>query len=203
MSGEYDGWVTSWTLLTTRKSRVTAAVCTLALSWWSSRPRTPTRGCRLHHAWKILGKQWLTYQSAVTVFRSLAVWWQRGRILQRNTLSFVWKHFCFFWISLVDSHLGRPTPPTVVSSRGRIGIPRFRLMLQCPKCEETFLRQIFLACGCSNPPHSASALHSAYWAPNGYNVSLRQGCPKECKWDFPMKFSWYPVFQHLSCLGPS
>ena len=52
------------------KSRVTAAVCTLALSWWSSRPQTPVRGGHLHLAWKILGTQWLTYQSAVTVFLS-------------------------------------------------------------------------------------------------------------------------------------
>ena len=44
-----------------------------------------------------------------------AVWWQLGRILQRNTLSFDWKHFCFYWISQVSSHLGRPIPPTVAS----------------------------------------------------------------------------------------
>ena len=69
-SGEYGGWVTSSTSLAARKSRVTATVCALALSWWSSRPRTLVRGRRLYHAWKILGKQWLTYQSAVTVFLS-------------------------------------------------------------------------------------------------------------------------------------
>ena len=40
-SGEYGGWVTIWTSLAHRQSRVTAAVCTLALSWWSSRPWTP------------------------------------------------------------------------------------------------------------------------------------------------------------------
>ena len=45
-SGEYGEWVTSWTSLVARKSRVTAAVCTLALSWLSSRPRTPVRGHR-------------------------------------------------------------------------------------------------------------------------------------------------------------
>ena len=67
-SGEYGGSVTSWTSLAARKSRVTAAVCAMALSWWSSRPRTPVLERRLHHAWKTLGKQRLTYQSAVTVF---------------------------------------------------------------------------------------------------------------------------------------
>ena len=45
-------------------------MCALALSLWSSRPRTPVWGRRLHHALKTLGKQWLTYQSAVTVFLS-------------------------------------------------------------------------------------------------------------------------------------
>ena len=29
------------------------------------------------------------------------------------------------------SHLGRPTLPTVASSRNRVGIPRFRLLLRC------------------------------------------------------------------------
>ena len=51
-------------------SRVTAAVSALALSWWSSRPRTSIRGGYLHHALKTLSKQWLTYPSAVTVFLS-------------------------------------------------------------------------------------------------------------------------------------
>ena len=60
-SGEKDGWVTSWTSMVARKARVTAAVSALALSWWSSRPRRPVRGRYLHHAWKLLGKQWLTY----------------------------------------------------------------------------------------------------------------------------------------------
>ena len=41
----------------------------LALSC-SSRPRAPVRGRRLHHARKTLDKQWLTYQSALTVFLS-------------------------------------------------------------------------------------------------------------------------------------
>ena len=97
-SGECGGWMTGWTSLAARMSRVTAAVCALALSWWSSRPRTPVRGRRLHHAWKTLGKQWLTYQLSVTVFVSssgMVATWPK---LQRNTLSFVWKHFCFFWI---------------------------------------------------------------------------------------------------------
>ena len=40
------------------------------LSWWSSRPRTTARGRCLHHAWKTLGKQWLTNQSVVNVFLS-------------------------------------------------------------------------------------------------------------------------------------
>ena len=49
-SGEYGGWVTSWTSLVARNSRVTAAVCALALPWWSSRPWTPVHGRRLHHS---------------------------------------------------------------------------------------------------------------------------------------------------------
>ena len=150
-------------------------------------------------------RQWLTYhfyyQSAISVCPQ-AVLWQRGCFLQRNTLSFAWKHFCFFWISQVGSHLGRPTPPTAASSRGRIGIPRFRFLLWCPKHEETFLRQIFLACGCICSPDPASALHSGYGATDGHNISLRQGSREECKWDFPMKSSWYPVFQRMSFLGP-
>ena len=71
------------------------------------------------------------------------------------------------------------------------------LLLQSPKREETFLRQIFLACGCTSPPYPASTLHSDYWAPNGHNVSLRQGSREEREWDFPMKSSWYPVFQRV------
>ena len=49
-------------------------------------------------------------------------------------------------------HLGRPTPPTVASSRGRVGIPRFRLLLRCPKSEETFLCQISLHVGAQIHP---------------------------------------------------
>ena len=49
---------------------------------------------------------------------SQAVWWQHDQIFQRNMLSFVWKHFYFFWISWVDFHQGRSTPPTVTSSQG-------------------------------------------------------------------------------------
>ena len=202
-SGEYGGWVTSWTSLVARKSRVTAAVCTLALSWWNSRPWTPVRWHRLHHAWKTLGKQWLTYQPAVTVFCPQAVWWQRGPILQRNTLSFVWKHFCFYWISQVGSHLGRPTPPTVASYRSRIDIPRFHLLLRCPKSEETFLRRILLTCGYTSPPYAASALHSTYGVSKGHNFFLHQGSREEFEWDFPMKSSWCFVFQRTSFLGPS
>ena len=55
-SGGYDGWMTSWTSLAARKSSVKAAVCSLALPWWSSRSRTPVRGRRLHQAWKTLWK---------------------------------------------------------------------------------------------------------------------------------------------------
>ena len=36
----------------------------------TSGPRTPVWGRHLHHAWKTLGKQWLTYQSAISVFLS-------------------------------------------------------------------------------------------------------------------------------------
>ena len=92
---------------------------------------------------------------------------------------------------------GKTYTPTVASSSGRIGITRFRLLLRCPKREVTFLCHIFLASGCTNRPYPASTLHSGYGAPNGLNVSLRQGSREECKWDFPMKSSWHPVFQHV------
>ena len=195
-SGEYGGWVTSWII----GGVVTAAACALALSWLSSRLRTPVRWRRLHHAWK-------TFRQTVVdipVSRNrLSVLKRYGQILQRKTLLFVWKHFCFFRISQVGSHQGIPTLLTVASSWGRIGIPRFRLLLWCPKREETFLRQMFLACGCTSPPYSASVLHPGYGAPNGYNVSLRQGSHEEWEWDFPIKYLWYRVFHHLSFLGPS
>ena len=38
--------------------------------WRLESPRTLVRGRRLHHAWNTLGEQWLTYQSAITVFLS-------------------------------------------------------------------------------------------------------------------------------------
>ena len=69
-SGECGAWATSWTSLVPRKPRVTAALCALALSWCSSRSQTPVQGRRLRHAWKTLGMQWLTYQSAMIVFLS-------------------------------------------------------------------------------------------------------------------------------------
>ena len=116
-----------------------------------------------------------------TYFCSQAIWWQIHQILQRNKLLFVWKHFCSFLISHVGSHLGRLTPPTVASSPSRLGIRRFLLLLRCPKREETFLRQIFLTCGCTSPPYPASALHSGFGASNGHNVSLRQGSLEECE----------------------
>ena len=169
-SGEYGVWVTSWTSLAARKSRVPAAVAALALSWWSSRPRTPVWGRRLHNAWKILGKQWLAYQSAVTVFLSscgmVAKW---PNLAQKHAIICL-EALLFFSEWVVGSHLGRPTPPTVASSRGRIGILRFLILLRCPKREETFLCQIFLACGCTSPPYPASALHSGHGAPSGHNV---------------------------------
>ena len=184
-SCECDGWVTSWTSLVARKSRFTAAVSALALSWWSSRTQTPVRRRRSHHAGKTLGKQWLTYQSSVTVFMSSSGMVATWPNLQRNTLPFVWKHFCFLWISQVGSHLGIPTLPTVALSRGCIGIPKFCLLLWCPKREETILHQIFLACECTSPPYPAFALHSAYGARNGHNISLRQGSREKRAWDFP------------------
>ena len=56
-----------------------------------------------------------------------------------------------------------------------------RLLLRCPKSEETFLRQMFLACACTSLPCPASALHSGYGAPNGHNVLLLQCSREECK----------------------
>ena len=69
-SDECGGWVTSRTSLAAKKSRVTAAVCALALPWWGSRQQTLVPRRRLHHAWETLGKKWLTYQSTVIVFLS-------------------------------------------------------------------------------------------------------------------------------------
>ena len=112
-SREYGGWVTSWTSLAARKSRVTTAVCALALSWWSNRLRTPVRRRRLHHAWKILGKQWLTYQSAVTVFLSssgtVATWpnfAKKHAIICLEALLFLLNFTGGF-------SSGKPTPSTV------------------------------------------------------------------------------------------
>ena len=155
--------MTNWTSLAARKSRVTAAVCALALSRWSSRPQAPVRGRHLQHAWKILGKQWLTYQSAVTVFLSsngmVAAW------LNLQKKQTVWKHLCLFRISQVGSHLGRLTTSTVASFRGRIGIPRCRLLLRCPKREETFLRQNFpcMRVHQSTLPRSSLRLWGTQW----------------------------------------
>ena len=192
-SGEYDDLVTSWISLAVRESRVTAAVCALALSWWSSRPRTPVRWRRLLYAWKILGEQWLTYQPAVTVFLSssgmVATWPKFAK--KHATRSFVWKHLCFFWISQVSSHLGRPTPPTVASFRGPIGIPRFRLLWQWPNLEDTFLHHIFLACGCTSPPYPAFTLHFGFAVTERHNVFLHQSSREEYEWDLPMKSSVY------------
>ena len=174
-SGEYDGWVTSWILSAARKSRVTAAVCALALSWWSSRPWTPVRWRRLHYAWKTLGKQWLTYQSVVTVFLSssgmVPTWLNFGKkhaIVCLEALLFLLNFTggfssgkthaadcCFVSGSYWYTHV--LSPVTMSQTRG------------------DRLRQIFLACGCTSPPYPASALHSSYGAPNGHNVSLRQG----------------------------
>ena len=160
-SGDYGGWVTIWISLAIRKSRVTAAVCALALSWRSSRPRTPVRGRHLHHARKILGKQWLTYLSAVTAFLSssgMVTTWPN--VAKKRAI--ICLEILLFPLNFAGRFSsGKPTSLTVALSRDRIGIPRFRLLLRYPKREETFLRPMFLACGCTNPPYPASALHSA------------------------------------------
>ena len=175
----------------------------MALLWWSRRPRTPVRGRRLHRCWKTLGKQWLTYWSTITVFLSssgmVATW---SNFAKKHSIVCL-QALLFLLNFTLGSHLGRPTPPTVASSRGCIGIPRFCLLLRCPKREETFLRQIFLAHGWTSPPDPASALHSGYGASNGCNLSLRQDSREKCKWDFPMKSSWYSLFKRMSFLGPS
>ena len=110
--------------------------------------------------------------------------------------SFVWKHFCFFWISQVGSHLGRPTPPTVASSQSRIGIPTFRLLLECPKQGETFRRQIFFSMWVhqSTLPCFCSSLKLL--GTQQAQCSLCQGSREECEWDFSITSSWYPV---MSC----
>ena len=66
-SGEYGGYGSSCTSLSLRKSTVVAAVCALALSWWRKRPPSPVFGRRWHQTSKTLGRQWRTYQSAVTI----------------------------------------------------------------------------------------------------------------------------------------
>ena len=201
-SCEYGGWVTSWPSPAARKSRVTAAVCALALSWWSNRPRTPVRGRRLRHAWKTWGKQWLTYKPAVTVFLSsvgmVATWpnfAKKGAVICLEAPLFL--------LNFTGGFSSGKTHTTVASSLHRIAIPRFRLVWRRPNREETFLRQMFLACGYTTPPYPTSALHSSYGPPSGHNVSLCQGSCKECEWDFPIKSSWYPEFQRVSFWGPS
>ena len=192
-SGEYGVWVTSWTSLVARKSRVTAAVCVLALSWWSSRPQTPIWGRHLHHAWKILGKQWLTYQSAVTVFLSssgmVATWpnfAKKHAIICLETLLFLLNFTggfssgkshtadcCFvsglYWYTQVSSPVAMP------QTQGDLPPSNFLGM---------WVHQ-------SPLPHFCSI---QVITSNGYSISFHQGCREECEWDFPMKSSWYPVF---------
>ena len=131
--------------------------------------------------------QWLTYQSAITVFLSSGGMVATWSILQRNTLPFIFKHFCFFWISQVGSHLERPTPPTVASFRGRIGIPRFCILLRWPKREETLLSQFFVACGCTSPPYSTSALHTVMKHPTGttfpYDMAVVKNASETSPWN--------------------
>ena len=66
-SGEYGGCGSSCTSLPLRKSAVVVAVCALALSWWRKMPRSPVFGWRWHQTLKTFGRQWCTYQSALTV----------------------------------------------------------------------------------------------------------------------------------------
>ena len=86
-----------------------------------------------------------------------------------------------FLLNFTDGFSSGKTHITVASSRGRIGIPRFHLLLRCPNREETFIRQFFLACGCTSPPYPASALHSGYGTPKRHNVSFSQGSCEDCK----------------------
>ena len=152
-SSERGGWVTSWTSLEARKYRVTAAVCALALSWWSSRPRTPVWGRRLHHVWKTIGNQWLTYQSAVTVFMSssgmVAAW---SNFAKKHAI--ICLEALLFLLNFTGGLLsGKTHIADCYFVSGRIGIRRFCLLLRCPRHKKTFLRQIFSVCGCTSPPY--------------------------------------------------
>ena len=125
--------MTSWKSLATRKSRVTAAVSALALSWWSSRLQIHIHGHRLHHAWKILVKQWLIYQSAVTIFLSsfgmVATW---PNFAKKHTIICL-ESLLFFWFSQVGSHLGRPAPPTLLCFSVVLVYPGFVSCYDDPK----------------------------------------------------------------------
>ena len=89
-------------------------------------------------------------------------------------------------ISQVGSQLGRPPPPTVASPRGRIGIPRFRLLLWCPKREESFLRQIFSACGCTSPPTPLLLFTQVMGHPTGtcpYAKAVLKNASETSRWN--------------------
>ena len=131
----------------------------------------------------------MTYQSAIIVFMSssgmVAMW---PNFAKKHVI--IWLEALLFLLNFTGRFsCGKPTPPTVASSRGHIGIPRFCLLLRYSKGEETFFHQTFLACGFTSPRYPASALHSGDGAPNGHSVSLRQGSREECKRYFPMKSS--------------
>ena len=200
-SGKYGGWVTSWTSLPARKSRVTAAVSALTLSWWSSRPRTPVWGRHLHHAWKILGKQWLTYQSAVTVFLSSSGMVATWQSLQRNTLSFVWKHFCSCWVSWFSSgkthtadccfisgsywYTQVASPVTVSQTLGDLPLSNFLSMWVHHSTLPRFWSSLRL------------------WGTQRAQRFLTPRQSWRMRVRLPNESSWYPIFQRMPFLGPS
>ena len=77
-SGEYNWCGSSCISLSSRKSTVVVAVCTLSLLHWRKRPQTPVFGWCWHQTSKTFRRRWCVYQSAVTVrlfSRGMVVTW--------------------------------------------------------------------------------------------------------------------------------
>ena len=161
------------------------ALCACALAFHDGAvDQTLVQGRRLHHAWKTSGKQWLTCQSAAAVFLSssgiVAAW---PKFAKKHAI--ICLEALLFLLNFIGGFSsGKTHTADCCFVSGSYWYTQVSLLLQCPSCEETFLLQIFLACECTSPPFPASALHSAYGAPNRHNVSLHQGSGEDCRWDF-------------------
>ena len=70
-----------------------------------------------------------------------------------------------------------PHPSTAASSRGCIGIPRFRLLLRYPRRENTFLK-IFLHVGAPVHPTSLLLFTQVKWHPAGTSIPYAKAVVK-------------------------